>query len=56
LRQQHAVKPVFDQGGDHGLGETPGPFDLVGLARDQGRQRAGAFDKAETGKFVHAFP
>ena len=49
LRQQHAVKPVLDQGGDHGLREPPRPLDLVGLPRDQRLQRAGALDESETG-------
>jgi hypothetical protein len=44
LRQQRAIKPVLDQGGNHRLGETARPLDLVGLARDQGRQRLCALD------------
>ncbi len=56
LRQQRAIKPVFDQGGNHGRRETPRPLDLVGLALDQRRQRPRALDQAETGKLVHAFP
>ena len=55
LRQQHAIKPVLDQGGNHRLGETPGPLDLIGLPRDQRRQRSRALDQSETGKLVHAF-
>ena len=44
------VKPVFDQGGNHRRGQPPRPLDLVGLARDQRRQRLGALDQAETGE------
>ena len=51
-----AIKPVLDQGGNHRLGQTPGPLDLVGLARDQRRQRSRALDQSETGRLVHAFP
>jgi len=56
LRQQHPIKPVLDQRGNHRLGETPGPLDLVGLPRDQRRQRPRALDQSETGGLVHAFP
>ena len=53
LRQQHPVKPVLDQGGNHRRGQAPRPLDLVGLARDQRRQRLRALDQSEAGKLVH---
>ena len=56
LRQQRAIEPVLDQGGNHRLGEPPRPLDLVGLLRDQRRQRPRALDQSEAGKLVHAFP
>jgi len=46
LRQQHAIEPVLDQGGNHRLGEPPCPLDLIGLPRDQRRQRLRALDEA----------
>ncbi len=45
LRQQRPVEPVLDQGGHHRRGQPPRPLDLVGLARDQRRQRARALDQ-----------
>jgi hypothetical protein len=53
LRQQHPIKPVLDQRGHDRLRETPRPLDLIGLPRDQRRQRARALDQSETGRLVH---
>jgi len=40
-------KAVLDQGGNHRLGETPRPLDLIGLACDQRLKRSRALDQAE---------
>ena len=56
LRQQRAIKPVLDQRLRHRRRQPPRPLDLVGFARDQGRQRARALDEVEAGMLVHAFP
>jgi hypothetical protein len=56
LRQQRTVKPVLDQRLCHRRRQPPRPLDLVGFARDQGRQRFGARHQVEAGMPVHAFP
>jgi hypothetical protein len=53
LRQQRPVQPVLDQRRRHLWRQPPRPFDLVGFARDQRLQRAGALDQIEAGKLVH---
>ena len=42
LRQQRAIKPVLDQRLRHRRRQPPRPFDLVGVAHDQGAARARA--------------
>ena len=55
LRQQRAIKPVLDQRLGHRRRQPPRPLDLVGFARDQGRQRACTLDEVEAGMLTHAF-
>ena len=56
LRQQRAIKPVFDQGRGYGRRQPPRPLDFVGVARDQGLQRSRALDQINAGMLVHALP
>ena len=54
FRQQRAIKAVVDQAADDRLRQPPRPLDLVGLARDQRRERPRALDEIEAGELVHA--
>ncbi len=56
LRQQRAIKSVFDQGGGDGRRQASCPLDFVGVARDQGLKRSRAFDQIDAGMLGHALP
>ena len=56
LRQQHAEQPGIVQLAQQRLGDAPGPLDGIGGRSQRRRHFAGAGQRIDLGRMVHATP